>query len=222
VTAWHKEARNIWPADPIGWTLLLRVAELACRKMHGAAWQPPLPVSWRGEPPEPDVRPVESIKGPSWPRGETPEFDAVCKIVAEACEDGTLAAAYIAHGGMRPVPQGIWHGHNWLRECFEWGCAFLPGGSSPWIFVRNSDVAPFIAKLPKYQSVQISRPSGKTGPKTKKTEAVAERLRAEINSGKLTLAELAELKEQALANDYGVSRDTARKARNQVLGIQTE
>jgi hypothetical protein len=55
------------------------------------------------------------------------------------------------------------------------------------------------------------------GPRPKKLMSVTARMQDEINSGNLSPCELGAMKEEALAAQYRVSRDTARKARKNVL-----
>ena len=57
----------------------------------------------------------------------------------------------------------------------------------------------------------------KRGRKPKKLKAVIESMKSDLESGKTTLAALDEMKEEALAAEYGASRDTVRKARKSVL-----
>jgi len=55
------------------------------------------------------------------------------------------------------------------------------------------------------------------GAKPKKLEQVKEAMRNDIGQGRRTPAELSSMQEKELAAEYGVSRDTARKARKAVL-----
>jgi|GraSoiStandDraft_16_1057320.scaffolds.fasta_scaffold331617_1 hypothetical protein len=55
------------------------------------------------------------------------------------------------------------------------------------------------------------------GARPKKTEQVKGAMRNDIQQGRLTAAALKNMLEKNLAENYGVSRDTARKARNAVL-----
>jgi hypothetical protein len=57
------------------------------------------------------------------------------------------------------------------------------------------------------------------GPKPKKLEQVMEAMRTDIRQRRQTLAQLRDMREKDLAAEYGVSRDTARKARNAVLEL---
>jgi hypothetical protein len=54
------------------------------------------------------------------------------------------------------------------------------------------------------------------GPKPKKLEQVKEAMRNDIRQGRRTVAELSNMREKDLTAEYGVSRDTARKARKAV------
>ena len=54
------------------------------------------------------------------------------------------------------------------------------------------------------------------GAKPKKLEQVKEAMRNHIQQGRRTVAELSSMREKELAAEYGVSRDTARKARKAV------
>jgi hypothetical protein len=54
------------------------------------------------------------------------------------------------------------------------------------------------------------------GAKPKKLEQVKEAMRNDIRQGRRTVAELSNMREKDLAAEYGVSRDTARRARKAV------
>jgi hypothetical protein len=64
-------------------------------------------------------------------------------------------------------------------------------------------------------AVASDRP--KRGPKPTKLKGVQEAMKRDIQTGKLTVDSLRAMREKQLAGPYGVSRDTARKARNAVL-----
>jgi hypothetical protein len=55
------------------------------------------------------------------------------------------------------------------------------------------------------------------GARPKKFEQVRDAMRSDMQQGRLTAAALKNMLEKNLAENYGVSRDTARKARNAVL-----
>jgi hypothetical protein len=59
------------------------------------------------------------------------------------------------------------------------------------------------------------------GPKPGKFDATYAKMQADLKEGRLTKEALGAMQEKALAFDYRVSRDTARKARNKVLGELT-
>jgi hypothetical protein len=59
--------------------------------------------------------------------------------------------------------------------------------------------------------------AGARGPRAKKLEQVKEAMRDDVRQGRHTLAELQDMLEKNMAMTYGVSRDTARKARNAIL-----
>jgi len=55
------------------------------------------------------------------------------------------------------------------------------------------------------------------GRKPNKFEQVKEAMRVDLRQGRRTVADLQEMLEKDLAGTYGVSRDTARRARNAVV-----
>jgi hypothetical protein len=65
--------------------------------------------------------------------------------------------------------------------------------------------------------MQRGAPKRRRGPKVRKRDQVRERMRQEIRDGGLTIEHLKNALEKTLADKYGVSRDTARKARAEVL-----
>ena|SRR5580704_6153307 len=60
-------------------------------------------------------------------------------------------------------------------------------------------------------------PNRARGPKPRKQAAVVQAMISDIRRGRRTLISLVDMIEKELAETYGVSRDTARKARNQVV-----
>jgi hypothetical protein len=67
-------------------------------------------------------------------------------------------------------------------------------------------------------AVQAAAPSVRErGPKRYKLDATIGAMRRQISEGKLTAVDLHDMKEKELESRYGVSRDTARKARRTVL-----
>jgi hypothetical protein len=60
------------------------------------------------------------------------------------------------------------------------------------------------------------------GAKPKKFERVREAMRSDIQQGRRSGAELGDMLEKELSASYGVSRDTARRARNAVLSALQE
>jgi hypothetical protein len=59
---------------------------------------------------------------------------------------------------------------------------------------------------------QITAPQKRRGPKPTKTKAVANAMRADIGSDRVTFVALSEMKQLALALRYSCNRETARKA----------
>src|SRR5262245_56545770 len=79
-------------------------------------------------------------------------------------------------------------------------------------------VSPDSAQQPSRKgSSAVASDRRKRGPKTKKLERVKEDMRRDLQTRKLTEAGLRDMKEESLSAFYGVSRDTARKARAAVL-----
>jgi DNA-binding GntR family transcriptional regulator len=60
-------------------------------------------------------------------------------------------------------------------------------------------------------------PLGKRGPKSRKRENAAAAMRKELSEERLTVATLRAMSEKELADRYGMSRDTVRKARYDTL-----
>jgi len=67
------------------------------------------------------------------------------------------------------------------------------------------------------QSPAARGPARPRGARPKKFEQAAGAMREDVRQGRRTVAELKKMLEKELASTYGVSRDTARKARNAVL-----
>jgi hypothetical protein len=67
------------------------------------------------------------------------------------------------------------------------------------------------------QVVKKRRATKRRGPQPTKREAIVRRMKEDIQSRKLSLSDLGDMKEDALATTYDASRDTVRKARDEVL-----
>jgi hypothetical protein len=70
---------------------------------------------------------------------------------------------------------------------------------------------------PTQATPRLAAPPRKRGRKPEKFDAVVARMRQDLEAGRLTPEALGERREKELAGDYQVSRDTARRARNNVL-----
>ena len=67
------------------------------------------------------------------------------------------------------------------------------------------------------QKPKIAGATRRRGARPKKFEQTKDALRNDIQQGRLTVPKLEEMLEKDLSTNYGVSRDTARRARNTVL-----
>lgn len=89
---------------------------------------------------------------------------------------------------------------------------------------RRGDAGVLIGKLlaavrdsAEVPAMPRDRPARKRGPEAKKRLATEATMKQQLASGNLTAKTLDTLKEESMAATYGVSRDTARKARDNVL-----
>ncbi|MGO9047646.1 MAG: hypothetical protein ACLQFW_12280 [Xanthobacteraceae bacterium] len=89
---------------------------------------------------------------------------------------------------------------------------------------RIGDSTPFDAALnPEIKALDIVRSAvtltepRRRGPKPTKLEKTKEKMRRDVQEGRQTADALENMLEKDLASSYGVSRDTARRARNAVL-----
>jgi hypothetical protein len=132
-------------------------------------------------------------------------------------------------GTWHSLPYGDWFAPGWEQY-------FLTGRVGwSWIYVWRDYLEKYLANLqpqqdepaPPAEPVRcvagpLPQPSGKRGPRTGKTEEVVAKMQAAIDAGGMTREELAAMKEEVMAVEYDVSRDTARTARKRVLGISTK
>jgi hypothetical protein len=72
-------------------------------------------------------------------------------------------------------------------------------------------------RWPKQESRPEDKPRPRRGPRPKKRDEVKELMRSALACRRVTKQALTEEKEEVLASEYGVSRDTARRARREVL-----
>jgi hypothetical protein len=99
------------------------------------------------------------------------------------------------------------------------GSADAPATSTSWLTLEGKETPvsrnPRSAARPRSpDTVGSARPRG---PRPKKFEQARDAMRNDLQQGRLTAAGLETMLEKALAADYRVSRDTARKARKAVL-----
>jgi hypothetical protein len=94
-----------------------------------------------------------------------------------------------------------------------------------WVIEKGYDRPSFWGKFPVDAEI-VSGAAGlkpkaaprKRGPKPNKREIVAAKMRSEIDAKSITKDELGCMLEKEMVARYAVCRDTARKARNDVLG----
>jgi hypothetical protein len=154
---------------------------------------------------------------------------AACTLLCQACESGVVRSRKrpwpeqpdeppepIYDHWSPPIPIEDWHGasidlsHGWL---------ILAGDKLLRADVEiNADDLRHWLGTEKVEFDQIPKRVGKRGPKPVKLEATKTRMRDDLANGRLTKMELRDMNEEALAETYGgVSRETARKARDAVL-----
>jgi hypothetical protein len=114
-----------------------------------------------------------------------------------------------------PIPRAAWHGasieleHRWL---------YLAGGELLRADVEiNADDLDDWFDADKTEFGPVPKRAGKRGPKPVTLEATKKRMRDELAKGLLTKMGLQKMKQVALAEAYGVSRETACKARDAVF-----
>jgi hypothetical protein len=176
-------------------------------------------------------------------RGKISTETDVQRLIATACVQGKLAAAYRRwDGGADKLDPRVWQLPHW-RSYFEGGIIKLElplldargqplsdGRTAPncerEIFVDDVTLAALLAEL-KPTSAAASNPEDEPrhrpsrGPKAGVQLRVADAMRADLLSGKRTRDQLREQPEKVLADEYGAARDTIRKARQAVLSVET-
>jgi hypothetical protein len=113
--------------------------------------------------------------------------------------------------------------HCWLpRRLFDhWiakhGLPASPPRFEPAGLATSPELCPSGGQPPSKAPYPAVAPAQRRGPRRVKREKVKEAMRAALRDGRLTVAALRDTREKNLETDYRVSRDTARKARNEVL-----
>src|SRR5262249_29571805 len=152
---------------------------------------------------------------------------AACRLLCEACASDVRSRKrpwperrdeppepIYDHGGP-PIPKAAWHGANIE---LEHGWLYLAGGELVQADVEiNADDLGDWLDADKTESGPVPKRAGKRGSKPEKLEATKKQMRNDLANNRYTGMQLREMKEEALAATYGVSRDTARKARDAVL-----
>jgi hypothetical protein len=152
-----------------------------------------------------------------------------CTFLRQACESGVVRSRkrpwpeqpdeppepIYDHWGL-PIPIENWHGASIdLSD----GWLFLAGDKLLRADVEiNADDLRHRLGTEKVEFDQIPKRVGRRGPKPVTLEATKTKMRDALVNGRLTKTELRGVKEESLAKHYGgVSRETARKARDAVL-----
>jgi hypothetical protein len=176
-------------------------------------------------------------------RGKLSAATDVQRLIATACVQGKLAAAYRRwDGGADKLDPRVWQLPHW-RSYFEGGIIRLElplldtrgqplsdGRTAPncerEVFVDDATLSAFIAELkPASAAAWISegeprhRPA--RGPKAGVQARVADAMRSDLLSGKKTRDGLRKQVEKELADEYAACRDTVRKARRAALAVET-
>jgi hypothetical protein len=158
------------------------------------------------------------------------ERDDAMKMLADACEAGKVVAAYRTITGADELDRSVWRSPAW-RNYFDCGeiemiLPLLDYNGRPnlngytarclrEIFIRRDSLSALLAEIPVSVSDALHRPA--RGPKAEKLERVVDAMRLKLQERKISADALARQIEKDLAAEYGVSRDTARKARQRVL-----
>jgi hypothetical protein len=203
---------------PIGFVTLYAAVDAVGRTMFGARWQYAVPLS----------REVDN---------ELDAHERVITLVAEGCEAGAIAAAYQSIAGADDLDRAVWRLPHW-RGFFTRGMIDLdlplldargrpdPSGHTARcpreIFVRRDSLERFILNVaPDVASscdgIAPKRPS--RGPKADVTTRVVNEMRRELATE--GAERLKSQTEKVIADRYGASRDTIRKARKVVL-VETQ
>jgi hypothetical protein len=152
---------------------------------------------------------------------------AACTLLCQACQSGVVRSRKqpwpepdeppeLMYNP--PIPIEDWHGasiellHGWLILAED--------------KILRADVEVNAADLCSWLGVEETKPKevikpttvpGKRGPKPRKFEAIKRQMWNDIAANRISEPELREMNQEALAENYNVSRDTACKARNAVL-----
>jgi hypothetical protein len=145
-----------------------------------------------------------------WRRLMFPSFDGAVSIGAAVLygRPTTLTADF------EDLPADVWP----LLKVVDWqnGVAVAPDGSTYWsIHVHLSTAAIAITGAPPAPAELVLTRTH--GPKPQKRKMVEEAMSRDILAKTLTLTELQQMLEKNLAERYGASRYTVRKARNAVV-----
>jgi hypothetical protein len=114
-----------------------------------------------------------------------------------------------------PIPRPAWHDAS---IDLDYGWLILAGGEivradieinvddlRHWLGIGRTEVQP------------VPRRAAKRGPPPTTLEATKTRMRNDIDAGRYTAVQLRDMKQEALAKTYDVSRETARKALDAML-----
>ncbi len=176
-------------------------------------------------------------------RGKVSAETDLPRLIATACVQGKLAAAYRKwDGGAEKLDHGLWQRPQW-RSYFESGTIVLelpliddrgvpvPDGRTASncereIFIDDGSLIAFLSEF-QPASALAAKPAAALdhrptrGPKAGTQLRVADAMREDLLNGKKTADQLRKQTEKVLEAEYNASRDTVRKARLSVLSVET-
>lgn len=189
---------------PNGFVALNDAVDQAGRAMFGSVWEPANRERYQ-----------QIVFNPR--SNADPNLETVMKLIAEACQAGTLASAYQdVFKGAEKLDCGKWQISHWRNYFVDGTVAVdeLPSRPQRKVFIRTDSLTAFVATLP---ALRTNPQQPKRGPKARTLKRVVAAMRLAIQSGKITEKSLEALTEKHLAAEYSASRDTVRKARRIVL-----
>lgn len=204
---------------PIGYITLFEAVYAVGRAMFGPEWRYAIPFA---------------------PEIELNVHEPIIKAIAEGCESDLINAAYRRWDTSAEVlDPAVWRRLNWrnhfMTGTIELELPLLDDRSLPIsdgrtvrctreIFVRSDSLQRFVSSLEPTTKTPIvlAPPAPKRGPKANVLGRVKEAMRRDLADGAISADALGAESEKSLADRYGASRDTVRKARNGLVETRSK
>jgi hypothetical protein len=172
---------------------------------------------------------LEAAKKQGDKTGRSRRWSVATTLLLRALKYGKLAAFVLVNGQPQPLDPTFWR--QWVNTWRPFAVNPLGKKGEPKYLLRLKDFGrwnvkhgqPDLSRISDMEAIshqsipRLALAAKKRGPKGQKKETVKAKMKNDLATGQFTNESLEAEKEEALRARYGASRDTVRKARNELM-----